>query len=716
MSSTSFNTSTPQVLMLGIQDLSTAIPAVQAEQLPSHLPKVYLYAQKGPAGPQLVSPDGAQQLYGPQTFNELSPYCTHQTVLSNLFSKDANAQMIERMFPADMGPKANFLLSLDVLATTVPQYQRNSDGTYVTNSITGLPEPVIPAATNTGYVCKWVVTHITAGGPSVSDDTTFGVATAAAGDQTDGSTTSMRYPILEFWASSYGAYGNNCGFRLSAPTTSSAQGVNSAVLNALKAYPFRISAISRLSATATPTISRMVTGDAAVDFVLQPGAINPYTTAPMSLASVFPNAWGQSGIPGYQDILADLGNLHIYQSNIDLLMGQFATAEITAITGGAAGSDFSAGDTAANSKYLFNFFTGKSSTGAPYYSYAFNTTDTNAVNINDSTNLYASGGSDGTMTEALFAGLVTTAVSEYNNPLSPLMDMALNPESHLYDTGFPLATKQAMTNFIAIRKDTNVILSSYDVNGPAMTEADEAALGAALRTQLQLFPESTYFGTPVVRGTVMARYATMYGTSYPKKLPLTFELAHKSAKLMGASDGRWNPVYLFDTEPNNQLTMFNPKTINVSFTPTSQRNQDWANGINYPIPFSREALFFPGLKTAYSDDTSVLTNYLTACACAHLEKVGVHAWRKYSGNIKLTPAQLCDAVNQSVIDDTTGVFAGLYKIIPAAYISGGDAKNGYSWTLPIKIYANVSDTVMTLSVQAYRMSALAAANGNNTVG
>lgn len=712
MSSTSFNSSTPQVVQLGIQDLSTAVPSVQQEQIPTHLPKIYLYAQKGPTGPQLVTPDGAQQMYGADTFNLLKGYATHQTVLANLMSTTANAQMIERMLPTDMGPKANLLLSLDLLPTTVTQYQRNTDGTYITNPITGLPVPVTPAATYTGYIGKWVVSSISTGGPAVSDSTTFGQATVAAGDQIAGAVHSQRYPMLEFWASSYGSYGNNCGFRISAPTTNSTQPVNSALMNSVKAYPFRLAAISRTSATATPTISPMISGDSSFDFVLQPNTINPYTTGPASLSALFPTAWGQSGVAGFQDIIADLGNLHIYQSNIDTVLGLVYGTEVTAAAGNP-GSDFSSTDT--GHKYMVNLLTGKSSSGAPYYSYQMNTADANAVSLNDSVNLFASGGSDGTMNESLFAGLVTTAVSQYNNPLSPLLDTALNPESIIYDTGFPLATKQALTNMIAQRKDTFVVLSTYDVNGPAMTESDEAALGAALRTQLQLFPESTYFGTPTVRGLVMARYATMYSTQYSKKLPLTLELAYKASLFMGASNGKWNPTYLFDTAPNNELKLFNPSTINVSFTPFSQRNQDWANGINYPIAFSRESMFFPGLKTAYSNDTSVLTSFFTAMACCQLEKVGVQVWREFSNNIKLTPAELCKEVNQSVTDKVAGVFAGLYKIIPAAYISGGDAKNGYSWTLPIQIYANVADTVMTLSVQAYRMSALTSTSSNSSV-
>ena len=206
----------------------------------------------------------------------------------------------------------------------------------------------------------------------------------------------------------------------------------------------------------------------------------------------------------------------------------------------------------------------------------------------------------------------------------------------------------------------------------------------------------------------MGRYGTKTDSLYPKKLPTILELASKTAKFMGASDGVWNPAYLFDRSPNSELNLFTG--LNVTFTPDGQRNKDWANGLNYPISFSRSKTFFPALKTAYDNDTSVLTNFFTAMACVQLEKVGLQVWREFSGVISLTPGQLVKEVNQSVIDKTTGVFAGLFNIVPNAAVTSFDEQLGYAWHLPISIYANVSKTVMTLSVQAYRMASTASSN------
>lgn len=695
----------PMTLLLGIQDNSAAVPSVSRQEIPTHLPKIYLYTRKGPLGAQLVSPAGAVNMFGADTFDENKKYATHQTVLSNVLSAAANVQMIERVIPPDAGPKANFTLWLDVLQTNIPVYQRNTDGSYVLDSITNLPKPAVPAATVQGYKVKWVITSITSGSALTADGDIFGKELSKPGDQTDGTNTSIRYPILQYWASSPGAYANDAGFRIWAPTVNSSDAVNQKLLYSLKAYPFRMAAISRINSNATPTVKSTLSGDTSLEFVLEPGQINPFTQAPCTLSNVFANAWQKLVNPGYDPIYADLGGMHVYQSNIETLLAQFYSAEIayiTANTAASAGLDFT--DNASDSKWMFNFLSGTSTNGINYNTYVVNTDDANSVALTESTNLFAAGGSDGTLSNANFNTLVATALADYTDPNSVLQDTAINVESIFYDTGFSLETKRALAGVISQRKDTFVVLSTYDVDGPEMGEADEAALGAALRTQLQLTPESVYFGTPVTRGLVMARYGTLIGHQYARKLPLTIELAYKAARFMGASNGTWNPTYLFDTAPQNEVTMFTD--LNVKSVPASQRNSDWANGLNYPQPFTRDTYFFPALKTAFSDDTSVLTSFFTAMVCVELQKVGIQAWRNFSGVVSLTEAQLIEKVNKFVSDNTTGRFAGLVKIIPNCTITASDAQRGYSWTLPIEVYANNMKSVMTLSVQAYRMSAL----------
>ena len=84
--------------------------------------------------------------------------------------------------------------------------------------------------------------------------------------------------------------------------------------------------------------------------------------------------------------------------------------------------------------------------------------------------------------------------------------------------------------------------------------------------------------------------------------------------------------------------------------------------------------------------------------------VGERVHRMYSGNVRLSDAQLVERVNEEVEKQTNGRFAGLVRVVPAAMLTDADTLRGYSWTLPIKAYFNNMKTVQTLDIRAYRMS------------
>jgi hypothetical protein len=325
------------------------------------------------------------------------------------------------------------------------------------------------------------------------------------------------------------------------------------------------------------------------------------------------------------------------------------------------------------------------------------------------TNIMAAGSSDGTMSELLFNGLVQNAVAAYIDPNNPVMDIAVNVESILYDSGFNLQTKQALCNFVGVRKDTFVVLSTFDISQPVLTQAEEMSVAITLRTRLQMFPESDYFGTPVMRGMIMGYSGILLNSTYTGPLPLTAEVAIKASRYMGAGNGIWKSGYNFDGAPGSVLDyMVNPS---ISWLPATVRNKAWSAGLNWVQSFDRSSVFFPALKTVYDDDTSVLNSFFTAMAVAQLNKVAHAAWRQFSGVSHLTNVQLASKVNDFVNANTQGRFDNRFVIIPAAFFTDQDVANGFSWTLPIKLYASNMETVMTTYVQAYRMSDLTTTTG-----
>lgn len=693
----------PMTILQGIQDSSTTQPVIVPEQLPSHLPKIYLYTQQGPLDDQLVSGDSMTQMYGASSFDLRSPWATHATVLANAINAQGNQIIIRRLQPADAPKAAGMRLCLDVLGPmAVPAYQRNSDGSYLLNPTTGAKVQVTgTGATVTGYQVKWVVIPI----PNAEDGSdTFGLGTILPGDQTETGGTalqSQRYPIMDFEAPSFGSYGSNNAAVIYAPTTQSSTPIDTRILQQEGVYPFRMSFSSRPNANSSATIVPTISGGQYVDFCFVPNTVDENTDALLYADAIIPSSWQDIDDPDLSpNVYGPFGQFYSYDANIQTLVAMFYAAEYP------VQNSFSDFTSATGQQNLFNFISGVSSQNVPYESFVWNTTDANSVSLTPNTNIYALGGGDGTMNETLFDGLVATAIQEYADPTNPIMDTAAHPESIFYDSGFTTPTKTALAAFISQRKDTFLVWGTHDVLGPALTAAQESSLALSLKTTAQLYPESEVFGTPVVRAMIVGRSGIYIGSQYTKRLPITIEVAIKSAKYMGAGNGIWNSVYNFDQAPNSQIEFFS--NINVTFTPATQRNTDWANGLNWVQSYTRKGYFIPALKTVYDDDTSVLNSYFTALICCELEKIGERSWREYSGESKLTDQQLIAGVNSFITNAVLGRFDNRVVIQPQTTITGADAQRGYSWTTVIQVYANNMRTVATISIDTNRMSALAA--------
>lgn len=685
----------PMTQMLGVQDLSPRQQVMEPEALPQHLPKFYLYTKKGPTTPQLVVGASRSAMYGDESFDLRKKWANHATVFSNAVNKEANAQMIERIEPADAGPPASIRLWLDVLPCQVPEYERNSDGSIKINDTTGMP--VETGNTIAGYKAKWVVDQVQ---PDRDGNDTFGAATQAAGDMVDATSgsQSVRYPILDTRAPYFGSDGNNQGLRLWAPTIKSTMPIDDRLLTQEKVYPIRMACVARADEKSTPKVVNTLFAEQFVNVCLKPDTIDRSIDKVVYAGDVFIQSYQNLTDPKFPPVYGPFGEMKLYDDVIASLLDMFYLAEKPYIDGF---SDFTGED---GEEYRFNMISGMSSHAVPYHSFQLVTGAANSVRLTENTTVYAQGGSDGTMTDELFAGLVADAVREYADENSVLQDTAKYPESIIYDSGFPIETKKALCSFIAIRKDTAVALATHTVGERPLTASEESSLAIALRTFTEMYPESEYFGTSVVRAIIVGRCGTLMNSQYRKKLPVLLEIAVKSARYMGASDGKWKSVENFDMAPKSQLEFFTD--VNVTFTPATVKNKDWANGLNWVESYDRSSYYFPALKTVYNDDTSVLTSFFTMMACVECEKVGERARRRFSGTSSLTNAQLVERVNKFVDENTTGRFDGRFIIKPDAYFTQADIARGFSWTLPIKVYAPNMKTVATLSIQAYRIEDL----------
>ena len=779
------------VISNGTQDLSTRVLPRVPEAIPQHLPKFYIYAETGPLTPQLVVGNERQRMYGANTFDEIGPYTTHSTIFANQVNAQGNACMLQRVVPIDAAAEANLIVGLDVLQTTIDLYQRNPDGSIMRDSLTGNPTII---GTTTGYKIKWttkyrpstvkvgetpmsngnqvdpsgmnfpnnsgtksnilatnlvrnneyVIVSTTSGNGAATDFTLIGadnnnvgtVFTATGSgtgtglaSTTTGTNTSYWYPIFELKTSFQGEYGNLAGIRLWAPTINTIATMPTQMMSTDYAYPYYISVIRKPDANSSPNIQTTLFGDTRTMVTFKPKVTDPLTNVNMYIGDVFIDAYRNLTNQLFPQTFGDFDTLYVYNNNIETVLSQFFESELPYFD---IESDFRLGSGASydlSQKHLFNFVSLTDSNGIPYQSVIF-TNDATSVQLGPLSNVYAMGGSDGTMhlsdktiDNQAFANLVTNALHSYTDPNDPVQDVAVNVESIFYDTGFPIATKQALCGVLAIRNDTFVVLSTYIaplpvtkivngspvvLSGPevVMDSSTEFSLATSLLTFLQNYPESDYFGTPVMRGMIIGRSAHLRNSNWLQRLPLSLEVAIKAAAYMGAGNGAWKSGYSFDSAPLSVVDhMYD---ISISWVPASTRNAYWDVGLNWVQAYDRRSFFFPALKTVYDNDTSVLNSFFTAMAICQLYKVINAAWRDFSGVSHLSNAQLAQRINDYITSAVQNKFDSRFTIKPKAYFTNDDVLRNFSVTVPVEIYAQGMKTILTASVVALRASDLQA--------
>lgn len=534
---------------------------------------------------------------------------------------------------------------------------------------------------------------------------------------------STMYPVLELRAKYQGEFYNNIGIGINSLYKASA---DEKVMAGTKSMPYTLSLVQRLDRKSSPQIVRSLFGEPAVQFSFKEKAINPNTSFRMDIEDVFNKNWFNETDPLKTLKYNDYEGLYVYREFFGPVLKMFMDAEKAHISGetktwddGLEASslswfDFTTDDAEAldEETYLINMFSCKSTKNIKYFSVMYS--DENAavgenqreINMGANTPIFLDGGSDGSLTNAEYEKLVVREMQEYADPDSKYMDLAINVESMLYDSGYTLPTKTELANFIALRKDTHLAYSTHDASmGERDLPLSEArAVGVAIKTRLKLSPESEYFGTGVMRAVILAGTGKLRDGSTADRIPLTFELAVNSGKMMGAGNGKWKRNEIFDKAPGNilkQLVDLSPAFIPAGIKPTL-----WADGLVWAQPYDRIQYHIPALQTVYDNDTSVLNSYFVTMACCTLSKVAAEAWRNFTGSVAMTNGQFIDAVTEYVNERVNDRFAGMFVVVPEVVITEEDELRGYSWKLITKIYASNMKTKMVHETQAWRMADL----------
>lgn len=680
--SISITSSLPRTILLGFRDDSGTPVAFEEESLPIHLPWSPLFTEWGPSDDALlVGGNSFNSIYGSKSLDYTYPYATHQTAITNAVFSEANLSFIRRLKPAD-GKTARVRLGLDVVANQITTYERNSDGTYRRDN-TGAKVP--KADKIAGLTARWVAKAI----EDVEGEDNFGKASQAEGELVSGTgATSTFYPIGDFEVRFFGKRGDNIGFRITAPTLLSSTPVDADLIAEQGAYLYRFWVVERDDALSTAQIKPTLDSEQYVDFSLKAGVMNRDTEKEYFADDVLLQSYEDSD-PNSFSGYGRFGKIHFYYDQIAEVQKLIYDAE----------KDYGLITGTVTPEETINLFGATTPEGVPYFSVDLQGPQDGGLLFTESTNHFARGGADGTMTPAMFDQLVSEELTTFTDGEVPYMDSAVYPFSCFYDSGFSLATKKKMGNILA-RPDVYVVASTQDATEKLNTASEESSIAVALRAYFRSIPESDYYGTSTVRVVIMGHAGKLIGSKYKGILPFTVSLAKKSAAYMGSATGYMTDGNEFDSAPGSIVTDF--KEHNATFKAAAARNKDWNNGLVFAQNYDRRSIFWPGLQTIYENNTSILNSFFNMVIACNLTRIGERAWRRFVGNSKLSNLQHVTRVDQYINEQAQGRYDSRVDVTPRSYYTKGDEQRGYSWHTDITMAGQGSKLVETLTIIAKR--------------
>ena len=684
----------------GTQDKSRRNIPYQQTPLPQALPKVFIMNDRGPVTPQLAMGGALISLYGKNINDENSPYFKHTNMQLTAVYGNGGFAMVHRLVdPKVANTKANLTIYLDILEDDIDVYERHSDGSYVYDEN---GDPVVDKDNSPfkGYRVKWIA-EINPGTEEVGNRT---MKTGTMKDS-NGNKSTM-YPIFDFRAADPGSFYNNLGFGLDAFDTSD---ISKSELENYKTFPFKFVFYQKPNAYATPVIKRTIDNAPSVKFTLKSGVKDPISKRRLELKNSineYYQEWDYKEIEApyvYENYVSQVLGL-LYSKEAEWRGKNIKTAE--GVVNTDTWYDFLPDIAPDDEKWMLNPITFRTLSKVPYFGFQHDTSAaelaSNQADVTLSKNLpvFLGNGVDGDISDATFEQLVQNEMEKYLDKNGPYFDPVVNVETLLVDSGFGFETKKSLVNFITVRKDTVVLLSTYTFNkqNKTLTLEEERAIGLALNNRCQLALESYYYDTPVARGVIVGGSGVYKKSVNGDRYPLTMDLLEKVIGMMGKP--QWDKNALFDRgELDIIKTMVD---IEPKFIPESVKQSFWGANINYPEPIDRETYVFPAIQTVYPYDNSVLNNLFTVMAIAHIHKLAYVAQRRFSGNVSMSDAEFLSKVDAFINTKLADAFAGMFNVKAKSTLTDFDKAAGYSWTTNVSIESTVMKTVMKFGVEALR--------------
>lgn len=526
-------TSTPGGKSYGTQDNSRR--PIPADPITASMTTglVGILAERG-RGDVTLTTTSANILYGNKTFDKDSAFYHHSTEFLSGMAGLGIPMFVKRFIP-EGATKAMLRVSLELIATDLPNYERNSDGTIkqTVDPVTG----IATAVTNGTVQGTRAIIHVGVSqfapenrkfaAANIMDDFREG-SVAVNGKflgeitRADGSKEhpkSRLYPIMDLEVDSEGEYGNNIGLVLEVPTLKQVNPANISNVIKNKAFPVRVSVVEREDRYTTPQVVPSLKSELQLDVFMKSRAVDHISGKNISFARKLIENFNRKMTATETPIWGPFGNIHVYEKNLNeiqqMLCEGYAYTDtdgndiVVAGEGSYDDDAFDYGRTVDHALSqplnfgLFNIFTGRDVNDVPYFS--FDVRDSlmfGGVAVNSESVVYADGGEDGLWSFAdgspatlvnlkLLDDAMRNFLNTFGRGKDQLKDILRYPITQVVDTGWSLDTKLAHSNILSARPDIHMEIGTQAVaeKGNVTVDLGPVYKGYSTNTEVALSSE-----------------------------------------------------------------------------------------------------------------------------------------------------------------------------------------------------------------------------------
>jgi hypothetical protein len=259
-----------------------------------------------------------------------------------------------------------------------------------------------------------------------------------------------------------------------------------------------------------------------------------------------------------------------------------------------------------------------------------------------------------------------------------------------------MATKLEMVEFLGLRDDVVVELSTQDASQPLNTKNLDEVNGQFLRTRALLQMESIEMGTDCCRCAIYTQAGMLNSESYHGIVPFTFWSAMMHARygngqVMSSKEPRGIPYAV-----NEYFKSYNW----LNFTPIGQAYA-WDRGLNYCQAADMTRIFYPSLRTVYRADSSVLTDQWFVDALVYTKHIVRQAWATHVG--RNDPSDVINAALETYLTNAlTALYNGKYTFTVVVTQNEEEKRLGYIRHAYIRIVSPATFRVLEVDIEVNR--------------